>query len=91
MESMGMGYRHIYSSNASYVDYDAMEEDILIEKLMSNYGMESTNKIPAREMRLHDSTATFENKIDFSSIGLEDANDTVKVRSVTGNVLLRKR
>jgi len=32
MESMGMGYRHIYSSNASYVDYDAMEEDILIEK-----------------------------------------------------------
>ena len=116
MERVGMGYRHIYSSNASYVDYDAMEEDIftirdfdyllrfdkyhysrnqitikkftvdtvncqinysfkldnsmwfvagsdsselkmdrLIDKLMSNYGMESTNKIPAREMRLHDS------------------------------------
>lgn len=151
MESMGMSYRHIYKSYASYVDYDALKDDLVtirnfdylmqfdkyhydrkqitinkftidsvdyelnysfqlgnsmwlvagndsselkmdkvVTKLISKYGMESVSRIPAGEMQLHDSTDVFEVKIDFSSIRLEDLNDTVKVRSMAGNVLLRK-
>ena len=63
----------------------------LIEKLKSKYNHRSNSELPLAEMTLRASNTVYEVKIELQSIEIESNKKGDAIRSLTGNIFIKKR